>query len=172
MNAHPPTADNNTQEVPPSFKRRLLPFVFLAGLLAFVAFTVFALKTPGLRPVLIYPYEGAILQVDKDQVDLGNIPTDSKVPYTFTLYNVGGKQLHIMDVESSCGCTIAELDKKKVNPGRFTELRVTLDTSIKLGKTVKTIDIYSNDTQQPVHQLTLTAQVVGDEKKNPTAQSR
>jgi mono/diheme cytochrome c family protein len=46
-------------------------------------------------------------------------------------------------------------------------LHVTLDTSIKLGKVKKTIEVYSNDAQHAVKTLTITANVISTLKGHP-----
>lgn len=131
----------------------LLLVLSLGGL--WVVFT-----TPGLRPAVISVYEPPIIQPDEAVHDLGNIITDSQAIHTFYLSNVGGKRLLIQKVDTSCGCTVADVSKKSVAPGEVTALKVTLDTSIKLGKVKKKITVYSNDPKQPVLNLYLKAMVL------------
>lgn len=118
------------------------------------------MRTPGLRPVIIYPYEGAMLKPEQVSHDLGIVPTDAKIAHTFNLYNTGGKYLRIYNVETSCGCTAATLKKKHVAPGDYTKLSLILDTSTKLGPIKKTIDVFSNDPKHPVYRLYLTGTAV------------
>ncbi len=117
------------------------------------------LTTPGLRPVVIFPYEGPIIRPVEQTVDLGDIPIDDKVRHTFRLYNVGGRRLQIRDVETSCGCTVARLSRDEAKPGEFLELDVELDTSIKLGTVEKKIVVHTNDPQTPELELVLVGKV-------------
>jgi mono/diheme cytochrome c family protein len=124
----------------------------------------FILTTPGLKPVVISVYEPAIIHPSEVTHDLGNILTDSQAVHTFQLYNVGGKKLQIDKVDTSCGCTVVDISKKSIPPGGFTSLKVTLDTSIKLGRVKKTISVFSNDPNQPVLKLYLKGNVLPNMK--------
>lgn len=137
-------------------KRAVLLLLALGALVA----GVIIFQTPGLRPVVIFPYEPPTLKANEVSHDLGTIKTDSNVEYTFYIYNIGGKHLRITKVDTSCGCTVADITKKVIPPGDFAMLKTKLDTSIKLGKIKKTITIYSNDGQHPETELYLTGNVV------------
>ncbi len=122
------------------------------------------LTTPGLKPVVISVYAPPIIQPIETTHDLGVIPTDNQVSSTFKIYNMGGKPLVIDDVKASCGCTVVNLVKDIIAPGDFTELKVALDTSIKLGRVEKKILVYSNDPKQPVQALFLIGTVISNMK--------
>ena len=145
------------ESAPPMTRLRLLIIVMLL-LLAAVLGYIFT--TPGLRPQVISIYAPPIIQPEEKTHDLGVVKTDDKVHHTFVLYNVGGKPLRIYDVETSCGCTVVDVTHKVLHPGEFTELKVTLDTSIKLGKTKKKITVKSNDPKTPELALYLTGTVI------------
>lgn len=117
--------------------------------------------TPGLKPVVVSIYEPPIISADSLIKDLGQVQTDSKVHTKFLLYNIGGKHLRILDVDTSCGCTLAEVSKRVVAPGDFTRIEVALDTRIKMGKIRKEVTVRSNDPRRPVLSLFLTGEVLG-----------
>src|SRR5262249_40312767 len=52
-------------------------------------------------------------------------------------------------VQTSCGCTVAESDKKRLAPGEQTVLPVTFDTRHERGEARRRIDVYTNDPQTP-----------------------
>lgn len=133
----------------------MLILVGLAGLSLWYIF-----NTPGRKPVVISVYEPPIISAEKRIQDIGKVETDSKIPAHFLIYNVGGKHLRINDVQTSCGCTLAQLSKKLIAPGDFARIDVTLDTSIKLGKVRKQITVKSNDPQRPELPLFLVGQVL------------
>ncbi len=134
--------------------------ILLLCLLGMILGGVVIFQTPGLRPVVIYPYEPPTIKASEDVHDLGTIKTDSKSEHTFYIYNTGGKHLRISRVDTSCGCTLTELSKKVIAPGDFATLKATLDTSIKIGKIKKTITIFSNDAKSPEKVLYLTGNVI------------
>jgi mono/diheme cytochrome c family protein len=133
--------------------------IWLVLLLAVVA-CGWAVLTPGLAPVLVNVNEPPRLQIAPLKQSIGTVITDSKVKAAFTLTNTGGKILVIKGVEPSCGCTAADLPKTRLRPGESMPLGITLDTSIKLGDVVKTIDIWSNDPVKPMQVATLTGTVI------------
>jgi len=139
-----------------SMKSVILIILAIGALIA----GVIIFQTPGLRPVVIYPYEPPTLKANETTHDLGTIKTDSKVDTTFYLYNTGGKHLRISRIDTSCGCTVADISKKVIPPGDFAMLKTTLDTSIKLGKIKKTITIISNDGNHPETTLYLVGNVI------------
>lgn len=147
-------------KIPRIVKTLILTLVFATvGLGLYWVFT-----TPDQQPVVISVYEPPIVQPDEVTHSLGDIPTDSKAHHTFHLYNVGGKPLIIKKVETSCGCTLVNIDKSKISPGEVAALKVTLDTSIKLGNVKKSITVFTNDPQQPVLKLFLKGNVLAQMK--------
>lgn len=117
------------------------------------------MKTPGLHPVVVSPYQPATIRAQNTVVDIGTVDTDSEVTATFYLFNTGGEYLRLGDVEATCGCTVAELDHNVIAPGDFTKLVATLDTSLKLGKVAKKITVQTNDPKHPEYELFLKGNV-------------
>lgn len=140
------------------FSIRRLVMLILVGLAGLSLWYIF--NTPGSKPVVISVYEPPIISAEKRVQDIGKVETDSKVPAHFLIYNVGGKHLRINDVQTSCGCTVAQLSKTLIAPGDFARIDVTLDTSIKLGQVRKQITVKSNDPQRPELPLFLVGQVL------------
>ena len=141
-------------------KRLLKRLVIWLVLLLAAAACCWAMVTPGLAPVLVNVNDPPQLQISPPVQSIGTVQTDSKVRAGFTLTNKGGKVLVIKGVEPSCGCTAADLPKTRLRPGESMPLGITLDTSIKLGDVVKTIDIWSNDPVKPNQVATLTGTVI------------
>src|SRR5689334_504642 len=99
------------------FTRRPLIIILLLLLTALAGWCI--LNLPGLKPVVIYPYEPPMIYAEQRVVDLGKVSTDGKAHADFILYNHGGRHLRISDVETSCGCTVADVSKKVVAPGDY-----------------------------------------------------
>jgi mono/diheme cytochrome c family protein len=128
------------------------------GLFVIIALGLMCWKIPHLRPVLVPAYGPAqLVFLEGDSIDIGNVIMDSKVSYPVWLSNNGGRLLHIKAVEPSCGCTVAKPSSEVIAPGKSAILQVTLDTSLKLGTIEKTIDVVSNDADEPRKRLTLHA---------------
>lgn len=105
-------------------------------------------------------YKPPIASVEERVQDIGQVQTDSKVKTGFLIYNIGGKHLRISGVDTSCGCTVADVSKKVIAPGDFTRIRVELDTSIKLGKIRKKVVVHSNDPKRPDLALFIVGEVL------------
>jgi mono/diheme cytochrome c family protein len=122
---------------------------------------IYTLTTPGRKPVVVSIYGPPIISAEQRIVNVGKVSTDSKVQAEFQVYNIGGKRLRIRDVETSCGCTVAQLSKNTLIPGDFTRVQVDMDTSLKIGPVRKKITVLSNDPQRPELTLFLVGQVLG-----------
>ena len=70
----------------------------------------------------------ARLVFEPDTWDFGTIrESDGRVSHTFTGVNRGDKPLVILDVVTSCGCTVPEFSRQPVTPGGKTQITVTYD---------------------------------------------
>ena len=66
-----------------------------------------------------------------DTWDFGTIrETDGRVSHTFTGVNRGDSPLVILDVVTTCGCTVPDFSKKPILPGEKTQITVTYDLSL------------------------------------------
>lgn len=92
--------------------------------------------------------------------DFREIPEGKTVDYTFTIRNLGKRDLIIRSVTASCGCTTGKPASNTVPPGGKTELKVSFDSREKTGLQNKTITVISND---PEHSTTLL-RVIGTVK--------
>jgi len=141
---------------------RLRPRTVL--LAAFVLLSVlggfYILTTPGRKPVVVSIYGPPIISAEQRVQDVGKVLTDSKVKTEFQVYNVGGKRLSIKDVQTSCGCTVAQISKNVISPGDFSRIQVEMDTSLKLGPVRKKITVISNDPKRPELALFLIGTVL------------
>src|SRR5579875_857351 len=101
--------------------------------------------------------------------DFGSVPQGPSIAHSFTIKNVGQADLVIGQVQSTCGCTIAALAKKRLRPGESTQILATFDTRHERGKASRQIDVYSNDPRTPdliltmQGAITVAAEAVPDE---------
>jgi hypothetical protein len=76
--------------------------------------------------------------------DFGTILEGEQVSYVFKFQNTGKADLLIQKVETSCGCTVPEYDKKPVKAGENGSIKVRFDSHGKDGQQYKTIKVISN----------------------------
>ncbi len=96
-------------------------------------------------------------EFEKIEYDFGKLIQGEKVSYTFKFKNTGDGNLIIENTRTSCGCTVPEYTEKPIAPGENGEMKITFNTTGKLGKQHKTITILSNT--EP-YELLITANVV------------
>ncbi|HKD69817.1 MAG TPA: DUF1573 domain-containing protein [Candidatus Binataceae bacterium] len=89
------------------------------------------------------------IQVAAPNYDFGTVMEGDPVKHDFTVKNVGKADLVIGHVQTSCGCTVAQSEKKRLAPGEETQLPVTFDTRHERGHASRRIDVYTNDPQTP-----------------------
>jgi hypothetical protein len=99
----------------------------------------------------------AVLALDKEEIDAGEVQRGDKAHFVFTLHNTGDAPLEV-DAHPTCGCTVANFDKV-IAPGGSGKVEADINTASFRGKITKHIDLTTNDVQQPKRGLNLTATV-------------
>lgn len=95
--------------------------------------------------------------------DFGTVRAGEIIEHTFSLVNSGREPLHIEQVQSSCGCTVAGVESKSVPSGGSVLMLVTLNTKGRAGKLTQSVSvIFSGDEART---YTLSGFVVSDELK-------
>ena len=94
--------------------------------------------------------------------DFGVLKPDAQVTCKFEFKNTGDAELEIINVRSTCGCTAAMPDKKKLAPGESSAIQVRYQSGKGSGTVEKKINIQSNDPAEPYITLTIKAKVVTD----------
>lgn len=84
---------------------------------------------------------------------------DGPVSHTFTGINRSDKPLVILDVVTSCGCTVPKFSREPVLPGGKTEITVTYDPTNRPGTFAKDLGVYSTE-RRKIATLTVTGSVV------------
>ncbi|MDD4609146.1 MAG: DUF1573 domain-containing protein [Bacteroidaceae bacterium] len=97
------------------------------------------------------------LKIDKKKYDFGNIVWKTPSTASFSIQNTGNSALVIVNVTSSCGCTIANWTQTPIAPGEAGIVNATYDAKA-LGHFNKSIGIYTNTSDYPVY-LTLLGNV-------------
>lgn len=96
--------------------------------------------------------------------DFGSIAeSDGRVSHTFTGVNRSDRPVVILDVVTSCGCTVPKFSRKPILPGDTTRIVVTFDPVNRPGAFVKTLGVYSSE-RKKIASLTLSGNVVPRER--------
>ncbi len=92
---------------------------------------------------------------DEPVFDFGERRNDEKVEHEFIIKNAGDGVLLIDRVKTTCGCTVAQPEKKELQPGESTKVKATLTLTGRQGPQTKDITVESNDPENPTFILTL-----------------
>ena len=90
--------------------------------------------------------------------DFGNVIEGVKVAYKFKFTNVGGSDLIINQVKTSCGCTVSRFPKEAIKPGESNFIELTFDSYRRKGFNHKNATVLAN-TQPNVVTLNIKAMV-------------
>lgn len=114
------------------------------------------------------------IEISPDSYDFGDVPYQ-EVEAILLIKNVGGEDLEITGISTSCGCTKAYAKEKVIKPARETELIVTFDPNLMEyeieGAIYRAVFVNSNDPVNEEIQIDISANVIKEETRSiePTA---
>ncbi len=76
----------------------------------------------------------------------------------FHFTNTGSKAVDVRQIESSCGCTTAELEQRHYEPGASGDIVARYTVGSHVGLQTKTVAVFTSDREQPT-MLTLAVQI-------------
>jgi len=85
------------------------------------------------------------IRFEKQVYDFGTIKSGDKIEYDFKFTNIGKSELVIRNTKGSCGCTVATVEKLKIQPGDSSVVKVVFNSAGKSGEQHKTVTITCND---------------------------
>ena len=96
--------------------------------------------------------------------DFGTVNYGAVLEKSFSLRNEGKEELIIRKVATSCACTSAEVEKKRLAAGEETELKVKYETGKMSGRHARGLQeriiyLFSNDPQNPQITVKIKANV-------------
>jgi hypothetical protein len=95
-------------------------------------------------PALLF----AELKLDGTHVDIKPAPADEQIKVTFSFKNTGTKSVKIIDLQSTCACLSANLDKRVYEPGAVGKGDAEFKVSQFVGKHEKSITVTTDDPDQ------------------------
>lgn len=112
--------------------------------------------------------DGPKILVTKEFHDFGEIGPGTYHNCTFVFKNIGNKTLKIENIQSTCGCSVPQLEKKEYEPGESGTVEVRFHAPTTSGETKKQLYIISNDPSNSRAQLELRAVVQVNVQTEPT----
>lgn len=101
----------------------------------------------------------AQLTWEKTEIELNPKPGDQEAVASFRYQNKTDKPIRIKSTRSSCGCTVASLQKELVEPGEKGEVTATFKIGGRTGPQQKVVTVETDDAAQPVTNLVLKANI-------------
>jgi hypothetical protein len=92
---------------------------------------------------------GPRLHLSQSEWDFGEVWYGDPCETEVQLKNVGDELLKILDVKSSCGCTVAKPKKRELAPGESDSMTVSYRTKKNAKHVSQTITIKTNDAVEP-----------------------
>jgi len=92
-------------------------------------------------------------------LDLGDLYSGQKVHQIVTIKNIGTDTLRIKEIKPTCGCTAALLKDEKRNLGPSESVKLIVDFNSKglTGTVTKSVNIFSNDKENPQTTVLITS---------------
>lgn len=92
--------------------------------------------------------------------DFGRVKEGAVLKHEFILKNESGKTLTIQNVDTSCGCTASEAEKKVLPPGEETKIKVKFNTKGYSGSVQQFIYVHTDDLDNPIIRFIIKADVI------------
>lgn len=102
---------------------------------------------------------GPMIKFEKTVYDFGIVGPKSSTTCEFKFKNTGNETLKIPRTMSTCGCTIARLDKKEFAPGESGDIKVTYRADKLPTKVMKSITVFTNVPKRKSIKLTIKGEV-------------
>lgn len=95
------------------------------------------------------------LKIQPETFEMKPVKEGEAAEAVLFIRNEGSDFMEIVDVQSSCGCTAAEPESRLIPGGGFTRLKISVDTSAKLGDVKKWVRVRDAKGNEATAWLTL-----------------
>jgi hypothetical protein len=92
--------------------------------------------------------------------DFGQVREGSSLEHAFILKNTKDRPLTITSMNTSCGCTVSETQKKQLLPGEYTRINVKFHTQGYSGRVQQHVYVHTDDAAQSIIKFSVMAEVV------------
>lgn len=90
------------------------------------------------------PTSNAEIQFEESSFDFGTMEEGEVVSHSFKFKNIGTDPLEIIDVQVSCGCTVAGKPMGLVGVGQSDAIEIQFNSKGKVGTNNKSVGVISN----------------------------
>jgi len=104
--------------------------------------------------------EFPILKLSKYNYNFGTIKEGEKKEVIIKVTNIGTDDLIIKNIRTSCGCTAALMNNKKLKPNESDLLKIKFDSKNMEGEIARTITLTTNDPKNPNKVIVIIAKVI------------
>jgi len=101
-----------------------------------------------------------ILKLSKYNYNFGTIKEGEKKEAIIKVSNIGTSPLEIKNIRTSCGCTAALMNNKKLKPNESDNLKIIFDSKNMEGDVARTITLTTNDPKNPNKVIVIIAKVI------------
>jgi|GEM_PF-1408222 hypothetical protein len=105
--------------------------ILLSSLLSLVVFPIMAQETPGQVPTMVAQpsLNPEFVQFKVTAHDFGNVKQNVPASYTFEFKNVGNRDISLINVQASCGCTTPNWKGGVYKPGETAQITATYNAA-------------------------------------------
>lgn len=153
--------------------KKLITLTFVS-LLAFNAFAqqkpAVVAAPPAPEAVKIIDPNAAVMTLEQETVDYGDIMKNADGLRVFKFKNTGKSPLKLVNVQSSCGCTVPSYPKEDIMPGETSKIEVKYNTA-NPGRFTKSITVTTNGNPEKVV-LRIKGNVIDPDAPAPVEQPK
>jgi hypothetical protein len=97
---------------------------------------------------------------DSQMWDFGQVKEGEVLEHVFVLRNFQDKPMVIVNMHTSCGCTVSQAQKKHLLPGEYTQINVKFHTQGYSGLVQQHVYVHTDDAGNPIIKFSVKADVV------------
>lgn len=105
------------------------------------------------------------LQEDSYLWDFGRVKEGTVLKHDFIFTNDTPKLINIKNIDTSCGCTVSQAQKKTILPQENTAIKVAFNTKGYKGEVKQFVYIHTDNPDNPVLKYTIKAEVVKNKQE-------
>jgi hypothetical protein len=95
----------------------------------------------------------------KDTWDFGEVSAGEVLKHVFTVKNVSAKIMNITQIDSTCGCTVTSVDKKRLFPAESAMLEVNFNSFGYKGQVTQYVYAQTDNLDNPILRFIIKAYV-------------
>jgi len=109
------------------------------------------------------------VEIDRAEFDFGRMDVNAEGEHAFTFTNVGDAPLKLEVGDTSCSCTLGQIDDDHLAPGESTPVIVRWHANAGAGPYRQTATVHTNDPQRPRVVLTVTGEMIEALSADPSS---